>query len=95
MVTYESKFENRGKADEVQMRGFRFGQNDFKTGWDFPRTKEVLEKLADSHVIFIPASGRSVFPFQNASGRFGVSGMRSHPMGQQSMIYQMIIQYII
>ena len=34
-------------------------------------------------------------PFQNASGRFGVSGMRSHPMGQQSMIYQMIIQYII
>ena len=23
------------------------------------RTKEVLEKLADSHVIFIPASGRS------------------------------------
>ena len=36
MVTYKSKFENRGKADEVQMRGFRFGQNDFKTGWDFP-----------------------------------------------------------
>ena len=59
------------------------------------RTKEVLEKLADSHVIFIPASGRSVYSFQNASGRFGVSGMRSHPMGQQSMIYQMIIQYII
>ena len=27
---------SRGKADEVQMRGFRFGQNDFKTGWDFP-----------------------------------------------------------
>lgn len=25
------------------------------------RTKEVLEKLADSHVIFIPASGRSVY----------------------------------
>ena len=57
------------------------------------RTKEVLEKLADSHVIFIPED--LFIPFQNASGRFGVSGMRSHPMGQQSMIYQMIIQYII
>ena len=39
MVTYESKFENRGKADEVQMRGFRFGQNDFKTGWNISQNK--------------------------------------------------------
>lgn len=39
MLTYGGKFENRGKADEVQMRGFRFGQNDFKTGWNISQNK--------------------------------------------------------
>lgn len=59
------------------------------------RTKEVLENWQTATLFLFRQVEDLFIPFQNASGRFGVSGMRSHPMGQQSMIYQMIIQYII